>query len=80
MKFILIAWLLSGPSNFAPVTSAVFDDKPACESALKEIALAFPSDTKGAPGVCVAQSTDEPAPVAKAPSNPVAAVPAKRAP
>lgn len=80
MKFVLIFWLLSGPSNFAPTGTAVFDDKPACDAALKEIANTFQGDTRGAPGVCVAQSTDEPAPIPKAPSAPVQATPAKRAP
>lgn len=81
MKFILIAWLLSGPSNFAPVTTAVFDDKPACENALKEISLSWgyvASGTPGrdggvqmvSPGVCVPQASDEPADAPKLASAP----------
>ncbi len=70
MKVILIFWLLSGPSNFAPTGTAVFDDQPACENALRAIADTFQADAKGPPGVCVPQASEEAAPEPKAPSAP----------
>lgn len=79
MNWLLVYWLLSGPSNFAPTGTAMFADEAACRVALKEIASAW--DGNGAaPGVCVPQASADPAPVLKAPSGAVAATPAKRAP
>lgn len=74
MKFLLIYWLIAGPTNFAPTGTAVFDDKPACDAALQAIAQTFQADTKGAPGVCVAQASEEPDPAPKLASAPQKAV------
>ncbi len=69
MKTVLIFWLLSGPSNFAPTGTAIFDDQPACEVALQAIADEW-SQGKGKPGICVPQASEEATPEPKAPSAP----------
>lgn len=78
MKFLLIYWLFTANGQLATTGNASFDDQTACQGALQQLAQAYPADTKGAPGICVAESSDQDAPAPQIVTAP--APPSKQAP